>query len=332
MEGRHQQQRQGISVGVPLRVGNDYRRDVGRCFEHYHRGALSDAIELAGRVVPCVPPHDRHAFAQLMLLSANVESRRCGTFADDLATSASSGQPNSAAPASGRSRLEEAIEGYEQIAEYIGNEFGADDVRLAPVLLNHGVTLMQAGRVNAAARFLEASLVVLRKCFTEDHVVAADAHHNLGVLCERRGGEGWAEEARAHYVQSLKIRSKFDDACHAVDIALIDTITNVAMLAWRADNDPAECLRQLQLALPLARRLPKGPRADLSLAAILGHCGACSLALNSPARALPYLGQAHRLRQARLGDDHPESRRLEGLLDAARALDDERKGSGWAEE
>ena len=305
---REGQQAATIGVGVRMRAGKDYVADLGRAFDHYHRGALTDAMELASLIAPNLPEHDRHARGLVTFLDANIAARRSGCFPDDTA--------EGVAPEAPTVSGEEASERYHAAAAIVADDFSDGDPRLAAVYLNHGVLNLAHGRLDDAERYLGACLTLLSRCFNEEHVLAADAHHNLGALFEARDD---ADRAKSHYVQSLKIRSRFDDSRHAVDAALIETMTNVAMLAWRSDGDAAECLRQLQRALPLARRLPKRADTDLTLAAVLTHCGAAALALGSASKAAGFLSQAHPLRASRLGKDHPETVAVADLWQHARA-------------
>jgi tetratricopeptide (TPR) repeat protein len=294
-----------IAVGVPLRPGRDYMLDLSRAYEHYHRGALDDCVELATNLAPLLPKHDRHSRGLVSLLDANVAARRCGIFDDDVAVPPGECDAEAVTAASDR---------FATTAEVVAEDCGETDSRLGAIYLNHGILWLQAGGLVEAEKYLAASLTVLSRCFTEDHIVAADAHHNMAALLERRGD---AEAAKAHYVQSLKIRSKFDDPRRAVDAALIDTMTCLAMLSWTAEGDVAGCLRQLQKAIPLARRLPKRADTDLTLATLLTHSGAAALALNSPAKARAFLVQALPLWSSRLGGRHPRTLRARALWDAA---------------
>lgn len=310
------QRQQRLGIGAPQHVV-EYHNGVRRAFDHYHRGALEDADELATMTAPRVDGDDHHSFAQLLLLRANVAARRCGILRDDVAVSP---YANAVEDLASDADLGVAREQYTELAQFVAEQFGDHDARLAPIFLNHGIALLQSAHCNDARRYLNACLSILKRCFTTDHILAADAHHNLGACMELLGD---AEAAKAHYTQSLKIRAKFDDAQRTVDVALIETMTNLAMLSWTAHGDADDAMRQLQHIVPMARRLPKRPATDGALAAVLTHAGACALHLGSLERAKGYLQQALPLRVSRLGGDHPLTAQCRKLLDTTlQCLDD----------
>lgn len=344
------------------RLSSNYELNLERAIDHYHRGALGDCRALVAGTAALLPDHDAHARGQLLLIDANTAARLAGVFPDDPCCSTAAGGGASAANAGGTRHgligsgsneadsrpttaasthnnsnrpgtaalssssrpdddtFADLMERYTCAAAVIADDFGDRDVRLAAVYLNRGIVCLQCGRVDDAVRFLRGCLEILSRVFSAEHVLAADAHHNLGVCCERSGD---AEAAKTHYVQSLKIRARFDDSRRAVDAALIETMTNVAMLAWTHEGDPADCLRQLQRLIPLARRLPKRHDTDLVLATVLTHAGAASLALGSPTQAAALLGQARPLRTSRLGADHALTRLTQSLWEAANAVSTE---------
>lgn len=162
-----------------------------------------------------------------------------------------------------------------------------------------------------AKRHLEEALDILQDSFGLDRLLLADVFHNLGCCDEILGTYSAAME---HYMRSLKIREKFQDASGTTDLKLAQTMEHVAMVYRLTESKLGEAQKLLGVVAHTRRRY-LGPQHP-SYAAALFEQGVCAFEALHMRSALTLLRKSHQIRVDCFGVNHPETQHIRHYLDA----------------
>jgi tetratricopeptide (TPR) repeat protein len=162
-----------------------------------------------------------------------------------------------------------------------------------------------------AKRHLDEAFEILQDSYGVERLLLADVLHNLGCCDEILGTYSAAMD---HYMRSLKIRGKFQDASGTTDLKLAQTMEHVAMVYRLTESKLGEAQKLLGVVANTRRRY-LGPLHPAYAAALLEQ-GVCAYEALNLRSALTLLRRCHQIRSDCFGPSHPETIHIRKYLDA----------------
>lgn len=193
-------------------------------------------------------------------------------------------------------KLDESANVFEQALDTARAVYGRDDTRVALMLNDYGVALLEKGRSKEAESVLRESLEIRRKRLGGDHPAVAES---LQVLGANLRAQGQLDESQTALQEALKIQRAAYGNKH---VMVANTLNSLGMLNF-SRRKPASAEPYFREALDIYRE--RGESDSAPATATANNQATVLIQLGRYAEAEPLAQHSLEVHLKRVGEQHP---------------------------